>query len=161
MGHVALVVGTALTLVTGWCAASLVESILEKVLTTVIVAVTQVVVTLLFAGGVLQSFAADTILGVNAVVTAVAVVVVARATSIRDRARGSWGAVLRMRPGGDLLGTAWAWVLGGGEDHALVATFSGTPPQGWRVIGTVIDGPPRVLVDGDEWHGSPGWQSFD
>lgn len=56
---------------------------------------------------------------------------------------------------------AWAWVLGGGEDHALVATFSGTPPQGWRVIGTVIDGPPRVLVDGDEWHGSPGWQSFD
>jgi thiamine-monophosphate kinase len=55
---------------------------------------------------------------------------------------------------------AWTWVLGGGEDHALVATFSGTPPRGWRVIGTVLDGPPRVLVDGDEWHGSPGWQSF-
>ena len=55
---------------------------------------------------------------------------------------------------------AWAWVLGGGEDHALVATFPGTPPRGWRAIGTVIDGPPRVLVDGDEWHGSPGWQSF-
>ena len=32
--------------------------------------------------------------------------------------------------------------------------------DGWRVIGTVIDGPPRVLVDGDEWHGNPGWQSF-
>ncbi|WP_123023850.1 thiamine-phosphate kinase [Mycolicibacterium stellerae] len=56
---------------------------------------------------------------------------------------------------------AWAWVLGGGEDHALVATFSGAPPRGWRVIGTVIDGAPRVLVDGDEWHGSTGWQSFD
>jgi thiamine-monophosphate kinase len=55
---------------------------------------------------------------------------------------------------------AWTWVLGGGEDHALVATFSGTPPRGWRVIGTMLDGPPRVLVDGDEWHGSPGWQSF-
>jgi thiamine-monophosphate kinase len=55
---------------------------------------------------------------------------------------------------------AWTWVLGGGEDHALVATFSGTSPPGWRVIGTVLDGPPRVLVDGDEWHGSPGWQSF-
>ncbi len=54
----------------------------------------------------------------------------------------------------------WAWVLGGGEDHALVATFPGTPPDGWRVIGTVIDGPARVLVDGDTWHGSPGWQSF-
>jgi thiamine-monophosphate kinase len=56
---------------------------------------------------------------------------------------------------------AWAWVLGGGEDHALVATFSGPPPRGWRAIGTVLDGPPRVLVDGDEWHGSPGWQSFE
>ena len=55
---------------------------------------------------------------------------------------------------------AWAWVLGGGEDHALVATFPGTPPRGWRAIGTVLDGPPRVLVDGDEWHGNPGWQSF-
>ena len=29
-------------------------------------------------------------------------------------------------------GDAWAWVLGGGEDHALVATFHGTPPRGWR-----------------------------
>jgi thiamine-monophosphate kinase len=54
----------------------------------------------------------------------------------------------------------WAWVLGGGEDHALVATFPGSPPDGWRVIGRVIEGPPRVLVDGDTWHGNPGWQSF-
>jgi thiamine-monophosphate kinase len=54
----------------------------------------------------------------------------------------------------------WALVLGGGEEHALVATFHGTPPHGWRVIGTVIDGPPRVLVDGDAWHGNPGWQSY-
>ncbi|HEV7853698.1 MAG TPA: thiamine-phosphate kinase [Mycobacterium sp.] len=55
---------------------------------------------------------------------------------------------------------AWDWVLGGGEDHGLVATFTGTPPQGWRAIGAVIDGPPRVLVDGDAWHGNPGWQSY-
>jgi thiamine-monophosphate kinase len=55
---------------------------------------------------------------------------------------------------------AWDWVLGGGEDHALVATFTGTPPHGWRAIGAVIDGPPRVLVDGDAWHGNPGWQSY-
>ena len=54
----------------------------------------------------------------------------------------------------------WSWVLGGGEDHALVATFSGRPPHGWRPIGTVLDGPPRVLVDGAEWGGNPGWQSF-
>ena len=52
------------------------------------------------------------------------------------------------------------WVLGGGEDHSLVATFSGSPPAGWRVIGRVLDGPARVLVDGERWHGDTGWQSF-
>ncbi len=56
---------------------------------------------------------------------------------------------------------AWTWVLGGGEDHALVATFHGAPPRGWRPIGTVIDAPPRVLVDGEEWSGNPGWQSYE
>jgi thiamine-monophosphate kinase len=55
---------------------------------------------------------------------------------------------------------ALAWVLGGGEDHALVATFPASPPAGWRAIGRVLDGPPRVLVDGNEWHGDAGWQSF-
>jgi thiamine-monophosphate kinase len=55
---------------------------------------------------------------------------------------------------------AWAWVLGGGEDHALVATFAGAVPGGWRRIGVVVDGPPRVLVDGAPWHGNAGWQSF-
>jgi thiamine-monophosphate kinase len=54
----------------------------------------------------------------------------------------------------------WAWVLGGGEDHALVATFPGAAPGGWRRIGVVVDGPPRVLVDGAPWHGIAGWQSF-
>jgi thiamine-monophosphate kinase len=54
----------------------------------------------------------------------------------------------------------WAWVLGGGEDHALVATFPTAPPAGWRRIGVVLDGPARVLVDGAVWRGSPGWQSF-
>ena len=54
----------------------------------------------------------------------------------------------------------WVWVLAGGEDHALVATFQGAPPAGWRVIGRVLDGPPRVLIDGERWHGDSGWQSF-
>ena len=54
----------------------------------------------------------------------------------------------------------WSWVLGGGEDHALVACFTGAPPAGWRVIGRVLDGPARVLVDGREWDGYPGWESF-
>lgn len=55
----------------------------------------------------------------------------------------------------------WNWVLGGGEDHALVATFPGALPDGWRPIGQVLDGPVGVRVDGAEWPGNPGWQSFD
>jgi thiamine-monophosphate kinase len=54
----------------------------------------------------------------------------------------------------------WAWVLGGGEDHALVATFPGVVPTGWRTIGRVVEGPARVLVDGATWTGSAGWQSY-
>ncbi|BBY16753.1 thiamine-phosphate kinase [Mycolicibacterium litorale] len=57
-------------------------------------------------------------------------------------------------------GDAWEFVLSGGEDHALVATFPGAPPAGWRVIGRVAAGPPEVLVDGDTWRGNRGWQSF-
>jgi thiamine-monophosphate kinase len=61
----------------------------------------------------------------------------------------------------DALGVdPWSWLLGGGEDHALVAVFPGPPPTGWRVIGRVLDGPARVLVDGRPWHGNAGWQSF-
>ncbi|WP_099025485.1 thiamine-phosphate kinase [Mycolicibacterium palauense] len=61
----------------------------------------------------------------------------------------------------------WEWVLSGGEDHALVACFAGTPPAGWTVIGTVIGevtgspgGPGRVVVDGRRWDGPVGWQSY-
>ncbi|WNG89444.1 thiamine-phosphate kinase [Mycobacterium sp. ITM-2016-00317] len=57
---------------------------------------------------------------------------------------------------------ALQWVLGGGEDHALVATFPAGPPPGWRVLGTVSasDGAPGVTVDGTPWRGERGWQSF-
>jgi thiamine-monophosphate kinase len=55
----------------------------------------------------------------------------------------------------------WSLVLGGGEDHALVACFPDAPPRGWRVIGSVRDGAPEVLVDGVAWSGPAGWQSFD
>ncbi len=62
----------------------------------------------------------------------------------------------------DALGAdAWSWVLGGGEDHALVACLPGPVPAGWRVIGKVLDGSARVLVDGREYSGHAGWQSFD
>lgn len=55
----------------------------------------------------------------------------------------------------------WSWVLGGGEDHALVACFAGPAPAGWRIIGRVLEGKAGVLVDGREWTGYAGWQSYD
>jgi thiamine-monophosphate kinase len=56
---------------------------------------------------------------------------------------------------------ALAWVLTGGEDHALAATFPpGTAlPQRWSVIGTVHEGQ-GVTVDGQPWSGSVGWEHF-
>jgi thiamine-monophosphate kinase len=56
---------------------------------------------------------------------------------------------------------ALAWVLTGGEDHALAATFPpGTvlPPR-WDLIGTVREGD-GVTVDGQPWAGSAGWDHF-
>ena len=85
----------------------------------------------------------------------------------------------RLTPGGDLQAAArlffdgtvrgagpehtlaLTWVLTGGEDHALAATFPpGTmlPPR-WTVIGQVQPGP-GVVVDGREWAGSAGWDHF-
>ena len=59
---------------------------------------------------------------------------------------------------------AQEWVLTGGEDHSLVATFPAgtrTPPR-WRVIGEVGgSGPGRgVVVDGQPRSGDPGWDHF-
>jgi thiamine-monophosphate kinase len=57
---------------------------------------------------------------------------------------------------------ALAWVLTGGEDHALTATFPpGTAlPSRWTVIGEVRAGSAGVLVDGQPWSGPPGWDHF-
>jgi thiamine-monophosphate kinase len=53
------------------------------------------------------------------------------------------------------------WMLTGGEDHTLVATFPpGTPlPPGWQVIGEVLLGT-GVTVDGTPHPGPAGWQHF-
>ena len=59
-------------------------------------------------------------------------------------------------------GAALRWVLTGGEDHALAATFPPgvrLPPR-WTVIGAVRSGPAGVAVDGRPWTGSPGWDPF-
>ena len=56
---------------------------------------------------------------------------------------------------------ALAWVLTGGEDHALAATFPPATalPTGWDLIGTVREGD-GVTVDGQPWAGSAGWDHF-
>ena len=48
--------------------------------------------------------------------------------------------------------------LEGGEDHALLATFGGAVPEGFRVIGRVAEGS-GVLVDGRPYEPS-GWDPF-
>jgi thiamine-monophosphate kinase len=80
-----------------------------------------------------------------------------------------------LTPGDDLaraaalLGTpdaAKAWVLTGGEDHAMLATFpprAALPPS-YRVIGRVTEipdgGDAEVLVGGRPWSGDAGWTHF-
>jgi thiamine-monophosphate kinase len=65
---------------------------------------------------------------------------------------------------GAALGTdPLALVLGGGDDHALVATFPDTAavPDGWTVVGEALDGPPgTVTVDGTAYDGPTGWTHF-
>ncbi|MGH3343377.1 MAG: thiamine-phosphate kinase [Carbonactinosporaceae bacterium] len=53
------------------------------------------------------------------------------------------------------------WVLGGGEDHALAATFppGRDLPGEWRVVGRVTEGE-GVSVDGEPWAGAAGWAHF-
>lgn len=53
------------------------------------------------------------------------------------------------------------WVLTGGEDHALAATFPepAAVPEGWRTIGSVTRGS-AVTVDGGPYEGGQGWQHF-
>ena len=53
------------------------------------------------------------------------------------------------------------WLLGGGEDHALAATFPPDVdlPMAWSVVGRVARGD-DVLVDGVPWSGPRGWTSF-
>ncbi|HEY0813529.1 MAG TPA: thiamine-phosphate kinase [Pseudonocardia sp.] len=54
------------------------------------------------------------------------------------------------------------WMLTGGEDHALVATFPPDVvlPAEFAVIGAVRAGDPTVLVAGKAYDGDPGWAHF-
>ena len=52
------------------------------------------------------------------------------------------------------------FLLGGGDDHALLATFpEGSLPDGWQVIGSVTEGS-GVTVDGAPYDGPAGWTHF-
>ncbi len=56
-----------------------------------------------------------------------------------------------------------SFVLGGGDDHGLLATFPpGQVPDGWTVVGEVLDGgtPGEVTVDGAAYEGATGWTHF-
>src|SRR5882757_1783242 len=56
---------------------------------------------------------------------------------------------------------AMRWLLTGGEDHALAATFppDAALPEGWLVIGSVAEGS-GVTVDGRRYDGTAGWDHF-
>ncbi|MPZ65110.1 MAG: thiamine-phosphate kinase [Pseudonocardiaceae bacterium] len=53
------------------------------------------------------------------------------------------------------------WLLTGGEDHALIATFPADValPDGWTAIGEVRQGS-GVVVDGRPYDGPAGWAHF-
>lgn len=54
-----------------------------------------------------------------------------------------------------------SFVLTGGDDYALAATFSSATeiPSNWTVIGRVVDGE-GVVVDGQPYEGEPSHQHF-
>ncbi|WP_343035754.1 thiamine-phosphate kinase [Isoptericola sediminis] len=63
---------------------------------------------------------------------------------------------------------ARTWVLSGGEDHGLLATFPAEVadrglPNGFRLVGDVrapADDAPRVLLNGEVPHVATGWDHF-
>ena len=54
------------------------------------------------------------------------------------------------------------WILTGGDDHALVATFParGGLPDGFIMIGEVLEGDAGVMVDGQVVDSAGGWDHF-
>jgi thiamine-monophosphate kinase len=95
---------------------------------------------------------------------------VARASGVRLELSGAvlreaYAAALGLALGAD---EAWRQVLGGGEEHALLATFAdeASVPSGaaalWRVVGRVVEagaGGPRLTVDGVV-PDAAGWDHF-
>jgi thiamine-monophosphate kinase len=61
-----------------------------------------------------------------------------------------------------MTGSGWLrWVLTGGDDHALAATFPANvtlPPQ-WAIVGKVAEGR-GITIDGGKWSDEGGWEHF-
>jgi thiamine-monophosphate kinase len=79
-----------------------------------------------------------------------------------DLVRDAFEIPEQMRDAAAALGVdPYEWVLTGGDDHALAATFPDAVelPAEWRTVGTVTDGG-GVTVDGRPHIGRPGWEHF-
>ncbi|MBF4462012.1 MULTISPECIES: thiamine-phosphate kinase [unclassified Rathayibacter] len=68
----------------------------------------------------------------------------------------------RLLPGELDLATARTLVLGGGEDHAMLACFreGAALPDGFTLLGRVRAGEPRVLLDGEPLDERGGWDPY-
>ncbi|WP_262281453.1 thiamine-phosphate kinase [Micromonospora sp. MA102] len=88
---------------------------------------------------------------------------VAKASGVAvDLTREAFEVPRQMRDAAQALGVdPYSWILGGGDDHALAATFPATAtlPEGWRPVGRVTEGA-GVTVDGAPYAGPAGWDHF-
>ncbi|MEU0080655.1 thiamine-phosphate kinase [Micromonospora tulbaghiae] len=79
-----------------------------------------------------------------------------------DLSRDAFEVPRQMRDAAQALGVdPYTWILAGGEDHALAATFPADAalPDGWRPVGRVAAGA-GVTVDGAAYSGPRGWDHF-
>ncbi|PWU53493.1 thiamine-phosphate kinase [Micromonospora globispora] len=88
---------------------------------------------------------------------------VAKASGVAiDVHRDSFEVPRQMRDAAQALGVdPYSWILTGGDDHALAATFppSVALPAEWRPVGRVAEGT-GVTVDGATYEGRTGWDHF-
>ncbi|MEU2166141.1 thiamine-phosphate kinase [Micromonospora chersina] len=88
---------------------------------------------------------------------------VAKASGVAvDLTREAFEVPRQMRDAAQALGVdPYTWILAGGDDHALAATFPATAtlPEGWRPVGRVTEGA-GVTVDGAPFAGTAGWDHF-
>ncbi|MFI6265671.1 thiamine-phosphate kinase [Micromonospora sp. NPDC051006] len=88
---------------------------------------------------------------------------VAKASGVGiDVRRDAFEVPRQMRDAAQALGVdPYSWILGGGDDHALAATFPSAValPDPWRPVGRVVAGA-GVTVDGEAYAGPAGWDHF-